>query len=222
MDRSTLRTHIIVGTFVICLALAPLASADIAVKFFGTAQANELSPDIEQAVVESGVSVDGFNCFQAPLFDLGSGRQIGIGVDCLNPFDTLGDVAGEGLQIEAKTFFFLRNGVLVNHGCTSARPFFAGVGDAGVTHMTGSIPAGEFGAGDSPSSSCDSAGGLIHTSGRYENVTGEARLSGAVNLSNAAVGEITFSCMFVLDLHRSEGPGDDDEEARATQRRIRQ
>ncbi len=210
MTKKAIRIRVILVAVAFLVAAAPQASAGLAVKFFGTAQAGDLSPQIAQAIEQSGVDVRGFGCFQLPLFDLASGRPLGIGVDCLNPFDTLGDAAGEGLQIEAKTFFFLPNGLIVNHGCTSARPFFAGVGDAGVTHMTGSIPGGEFGVEPSPILACEEAGGVILTTRGFHQFSGEVRLSGAVNLSNAGAGEITFSCVFVLDLDPF-GPGNDDE-----------
>jgi hypothetical protein len=190
MNRNTIKALTLFTTLAIVLAAAPHANAGKAVKFFGTAQ----------AVAESGVDVTGFACFQAPLLDLATGRVVGTGVDCLNPFDTAGDAAGEGLQIEAKTFFFFKKGLVVNHGCTSVRPVFAGVGDAGVTHITGSIPAEEFGADAAPIPACDEAGGVILTTGGFRGASGAVRLSGAVNLSNAGAGEITFSCIFVLDL----------------------
>ena len=113
-----------------------------------------------------------------------------------------GDAAGDGLQIEAKTFFFLPQGTVVNHGCTSVRPFFSGVGDTGATHITGSIGPAEFGAepnADMPLV-CQDAGGIVYTDRGFTNHGGSARLSGAVNLTNAGAGEITFSCVFVLDL----------------------
>ena len=191
------------------LAIAALASllatpahADIAVKFFGTATGGELSPEIAQAVADSGVDVAGFGCFELPIYDLQTGHKQGVGVDCLNVFDAAGDGEGSGLQIEAKTFFFLPQGLIVNHGCTSVRPMFAGVGDSGATHITGSIPPGEFGGapGEPQPGLCQDTGGIILTTGGFENFTGEVRLSGAVNLSNAGAGEITFSCLFLLDL----------------------
>lgn len=182
------------------------ANADIAVKFFGTAVGGELSPEIAQAVADTGVDIEGFGCFELPIYDLETGHKQGVGVDCLNVFDTAGDGEGSGLQIEAMTFFFLPQGVIVNHGCTSVRPIFAGVGDAGATHITGSIPAGEFGGapGEPQPGVCEDAGGIILTTGGFAGFGGEVRLSGAVNLSNVGAGEITFSCLFLLDL---EPPG---------------
>jgi hypothetical protein len=186
--------------------LAPSTNADVGVKFFGTATGGELSPEIAQAVADSGVDVEGFGCFELPLLDLQTGHQRGVGVDCLNVFDDVGDANGAGLQIEAKTFFFLPQGLIVNHGCTSVRPMFTGVGDAGTTHITGSIPPGEFGGvtGEPQPVICQETGGIIRATGGFKNFTGEVRLSGAVDLSNAGNGEITFSCLFLLDL---EPPG---------------
>jgi hypothetical protein len=180
------------------------ANADIAVKFFGTANGGELTPEIAQAVADSGVDVTGFACFQRPLLDLQTGHVRGTGVDCLNVFDDTGDAHGDGLQIEAKTFFFLPQGLIVNHGCTSVRPAFMGVGDNGTTHITGSIPTSEFDGqpGGPMPSVCQDAGGIVLATGGFAHHTGEVRLSGAVNLSNAGAGEITFSCLFVIDLER--------------------
>jgi hypothetical protein len=209
MNTKAIRIQVILATVAVLVALAPQASAALAVKFFGTAQAGDLSPRVAQAIERSGVDVEGFACFQLPLSDLASGRPLGVGVDCLNLFDTTGDAAGDGLQIEAKTFFFLNNGTIVNHGCTSVRPFFAGVGDAGATHITGSIPGGEFGVEPSPIPECAGAEGVILATRGFHNLSGEVRLSGAVNLSNAGAGEITFSCLFVLDFDPF-GPDDDE------------
>jgi hypothetical protein len=159
MHTKTIRVSVILATAAVLIAAVPNAHAGgLAVKFFGTAQANDLSPQIAWAIEESKVDLEGFACFQLPIVDAASGRPLGIGVDCLNPFDDSGDGAGDGVQIEAKTFFFLKRGLIVNHGCTSVRPFFAGVGDAGVTHMTGSIPKGEFGAEPMPIPACKDVG----------------------------------------------------------------
>ena len=67
--------------------------------------------------------------------------------------------------------------------------------------MTGSIGPAELG-GDNPpevGTPCESTGGIVYaTKGMSKFSDGAARLSGAVNLSNAGAGEITFSCLFVL------------------------
>jgi hypothetical protein len=200
MNTKAIRFSVILATTAFLIAAVPNVHAGLAVKFYGTAQKGDLSPHIEEAIEQSEVDVENFDCYQLPLLDLASGRPLGIGVDCLKPFDNSGDAFGDGLQIEAKTFFFLPKGMIVNHGCTSVRPFFAGVGDAGATHITGSIPGSEFGVEPLPILECKETGGVILTTRGFRNTSGDVRLSGAVDLSNAGEGEITFSCIFVLDL----------------------
>ncbi len=87
------------------------------------------------------------------------------------------------------------------------RPTFGGVGDAGTTHITGSIPAGEFGGvpGVQPAI-CEDAEGIVLATRGFQNMTGQVRLSGAVNLLNAGDGEITFSCIFVMSLESQRKP----------------
>lgn len=193
--------------FLLLVFVALPVQADLAFKLFGAASANDLSPEIEAAMLETGVEVSNdFACFELPLLSLRTERVVGTGVDCLNIFDDSSDANGAGARIEAITFFFMNKrsegGTLVNHGCTSVRPFFEGVGDSGVTHMTGSIAPKELG-GDNPplhDSPCAEAGGVVHTTRAMSRFTdGEVRLSGAVNLSKLmSDGEITFSCLFVI------------------------
>ena len=144
------------------LLIAGAAQAkDMALKFEGTPTANVLT-DAAQAAIDDFVA-DGlafnqgdFACFEAPLIDLSTGREVGTGVDCLQPSPVdlsdsanllatgLPDDLAFGLQIEATTFFLLEGGNLVNQGKTSVQPFFPATGNAlgAVTHMTGSIPSG--------------------------------------------------------------------------------
>ena len=74
---------------ILAVAATP-AHADIAVKFFGTATGGDLSPEIAQAVADSGVAVKDFGCFELPIYDVQTGHQQGVGVDCLNVFDAAG------------------------------------------------------------------------------------------------------------------------------------
>jgi hypothetical protein len=183
------------------LSLASMSvHADMALKFVGTATGGDLSPLAAELMAETGVEVsDAFGCFELPILDLTSGNPVGIGVDCLNVFEPPVEA---GLKIEALSFFFLPRGTLVNHGCTSVRPFWDGVGNSGVTHMTGSIGPAELGGENSPAEGtpCESTGGVIYaTKGMKKFLDGETRLSGAVNLSNVGNGVITFSCLFVLN-----------------------
>jgi hypothetical protein len=201
--KGSLLVRIAVGAMVVVatLALTSPVQADIAVKFFGTATGGQLTDESAQAIAETGVDIGGYGCFELPILDLETGHKVGVGVDCLNVFDAAGDAAGDGLQIEAKTFFFLPQGTIVNQGCTSVRPFFDGVGNVGASHMTGSIGPREFGAtpDDDMPPLCAEAGGIIYASGGFEHFGGEARLSGAVDLTGTP-GDITFSCLFVIKL----------------------
>ena len=72
----------------IMIALASAsAQADMALKFLGTADANDLSQLAQELMADTGVAVSGdFGCFELPVFDLESGNSVGIGVDCLNIF----------------------------------------------------------------------------------------------------------------------------------------
>lgn len=205
MRHTKVRAHVArvaIGALVVVIAgaFAAPVRADLAVKFFGTANGGDLTDESADAIAATGVDVSGFGCFELPILDLETGHRVGVGVDCLNVFDAGGDSSGDGLQIEAKTFFFLPQGTIVNHGCTSVRPFFNGVGNVGVTHITGSIGPDELGGAPDAvmPTECMDADGIIYTSGGFQNFDGEARLSGAVNLGNAGDGEITFSCLFVI------------------------
>lgn len=198
MFASTRLFHSVI--FCIALTGSMTAQADMALKFFGTATGNELSELALELIADTGESIAGFACFELPILSLKNGKDVGFGVDCLSVFDDTGDLMGEGLQLEAKTFFFLPKGTLVNHGCTSVRPFFEGVGDSGVTHMTGSIGPAELGGENPPGpTECVNANGIVYADrGMKKFLDGSVRLSGAVNLSEVDEGIITFSCLFVL------------------------
>ncbi len=107
--------------------------------------------------------------------------MIGQATDCLL---NISEVA-PGLFIEAATFFRLPEGLLVAEGRTTVQPKTGG--STPITHVTGSIPT----PGDNS---------ILHGTERFAGAEGEVRLSGAVNLSNVGSGEITFDCLFVIDL----------------------
>lgn len=195
------------GFAAIFLSMTGIAQAkDLAVKFEGTPTANMIS-DASQAAIDDFVA-DGldfnqgdFACFEAPLIDLATGHEVGVGVDCLKPVPTdLSDSANLlatglpadlafGLQIDATTFFLMRGGNLVNQGRTSVQPFYLGTGNAmgAVTHMTGSIPSGLL------------PGGVQAGTKKFASWTdARVRLSGAVNLS-LPNDQIFFSCLFIIE-----------------------
>lgn len=208
-------TAVIVFAFTI-LALALPAHADIAVKFFGEIEKDQLSPKFK-AVVDNFFDNDsrvreGFFCYQGDLLDLQNGRKVGTGVDCLSiagiddhttgdtdtdplppDFGQLSNTADVSAAVDAVTFFFLPGGYIVSDGLTTVRPFFEGIGngdgtdDEGmVTHITGSVP------GQTPN--------IVAATGRFSRLadTGNVRLSGAVNLGDAP--DVLFlSCLFVIN-----------------------
>lgn len=183
-----------IGTLILLFTLTLPAHADIAVKFLGDIEPNNLSPKYDDVVKEffdDDPTNLGFNCFQGDLLGLQNGWKVGVGVDCLN-------VTGkeDGAEIDAITFFFFPGGHIVNSGKTTVRAFFSGVGDGdgspgegSVTHLTGSIP------GELPT--------IVDASGKFSKLVdkGNVRLSGAVDLS--LPNSIFFSCLFVIQ----NGPG---------------
>ncbi len=130
------------------------------------------------------------DCFEMDLLDIKTGRKVGTGKDCLMPsqFDV------PGVNLLGTGFFTLPQGTLVSQGYTSVRP----VRDDGpqtispaigtITHITGA--ASDLNA-------------LFPELGtkRFKNRTGTVRLSGMVNMSRLEeYGEISFDCIFVIDL----------------------
>jgi hypothetical protein len=187
---------------------SPDSPGGMALKFFGEGHAGLIDPAIKTQMDKSELDLTGFDCFQLPVLDPATRKKLGTGVDCLRGISASGDLHGDGLQLEALTFFILRNGMIVNHGCTSVRPFFEGIGDTGVTHMTGSIGPSEFGVEPTANSpvECTTNPGIVYSTGRYKDINGEARLSGAVNLNNAGNGIIKFSCLFILNYEYMKTP----------------
>jgi hypothetical protein len=201
----------LVANFVFtCVMVFPGAGVaqakDLALKFLGTPTANVLSDAAQDAIdnfVDDGLtfSQEDFLCFEAPLIDLSTMREVGVGVDCLNPAAVdlsdstnllatgLPNDLAFGLQVAATTFFLLPGGNLVNQGMTSVQPFFPATGNAlgSVTHITGSIPSGQL------------PGGVQAGTRKFASWVGaRVRLSGAVNLG-LPNGQIFFSCLFIIE-----------------------
>lgn len=186
------------NTLLLLLASGLVQAKDLALKFEGTPTANNLSNSSQQAIdefVDMGLDFNqnDFACFEAPLFDLSTGREIGVGVDCLNPVteeissDSL-PAGSVGVMIDATTFFLLPGGNLVSQGRTTVQPFFPGTGNAmgAVTHLSGSIPNGLMPAN-------------VYGTGKYSSWGGtKVRLSGAVNLG-LPDDQIFFSCLFIIE-----------------------
>jgi hypothetical protein len=126
-----------------------------------------------------------FACFEMPLYDMGSGVQIGTGIDCLRFDDDA--YAPDQIGVTAYSFFVTPGGTLVNRGKTSLRALIPGFGDGGSpqrTHATGSIPS----PGDSS---------LVAGTRRFGKAEGQARVSGAVNPTLATP---FFDCLWKIEL----------------------
>jgi hypothetical protein len=140
-----------------------------------------------------GIAETSATCFDVGLFDPRTGNQVGTATDCLWDIGVIIDddpanaPLGWNLALTGTTFFNLPGGTLVTQGLTTVRPVLQPTDRDGqtFTHVTGAN-------GD---------GGIQYGMGRFGHDSGSARLSGLVNLARlASDGEITFDCVFVLDL----------------------
>ena len=163
------------------------------------AQAAGVGTNISVRLVGSAVGYDGTGlwdvyglpqpseapaCFDLDLVDVKTGAVIGGATDCLTDINPSGD----GLALTGTTFFFLPGGTLISRGLTTVQPVTHGSLD--FTHITGAIPQ----AGDNS---------IIYGDGKFRKSAAPVRLSGAVNLSKlGSDGEITFDCMFAINLAR--------------------
>jgi hypothetical protein len=123
-------------------------------------------------------------CFDGTLIDVATGHVIGTASDCL------ADISGspeDGMSLVGTTIFNLPGGTLVSRGLTTVQPILTPSAGTPITHITGAIPN----PGDNS---------IIGGTGRYAGATGAVRLNGAVNLSNLENGQITFDCLFVIEL----------------------
>jgi hypothetical protein len=122
-------------------------------------------------------------CFDLDIIDLKTGKKIGTATDCLSNITPVGD----GLALVGRTFFHFPGGTVVTRGLTTVQPITHGSPD--FTHITGAIPA----AGENS---------VLAGDGKFKNVAGTARLSGAVNMLGG--DEIAFNCVFVLDFEKDK------------------
>jgi len=154
-----------------------LSETNLVLNLKGTATGFESTvPDNETAGIMVG------NCFEAELIYVPTGKVIGTGIDCLSDVrETGGGLALVGTAI----FDFGPFGTLTTQGLTSVQPKTHG--SEPITHITGAIPSPDENA-------------IIDGTGLFEGATGSARLSGAVNMSNIHNNEITFDCIFIIDL----------------------
>lgn len=139
------------------------------------------------------------NCFSADVFDLKTGRKMGTAEDCLSEIYVDGNTeSGTGVQVVGTTIFNLAEGRLVIQGLTSVQKVNWPTSNAdgiSFTHITGA---------NSPNDAVLNGEGDLANTKKFKNVEARVRLSGQVNLDNlgSAYPEITFDCIFVIDLKR--------------------
>ncbi len=132
-------------------------------------------------------------CFDIDLIDLKTGRKIGTASDCLSNIVE----ANGGLALVGRTIFNFPGGTLVTRGLTSVQPTTHGSPD--FSNITGAIPT----AGENS---------VLAGTGRFRNVSGAVRLSGAVKMVPIDNGpgreddqlEITFDCIFDINLSNND------------------
>lgn len=162
--------------------------------FKGTAQAVPKQVPDALGVGNNNNGLLDADCFSADLLDLKTGEKLGTAEDCLSEIAGGTDTtSGSGVQVVGTTVFNLQRGKLVIQGLTTAQPVNWPTQNSEVefTHITGA---------NSPDNAVLSAGGEFSSTGFYQNAVATVRLSGQVDLSKAAMGEITFDCVFVVDL----------------------
>jgi hypothetical protein len=135
-----------------------------------------------------GTGTTGALCFEVPMFDLATQREIGTATDCISDLAIIG--TGGGMTVTATTTFDMPGGTLVSRGVTTLQPLLSTNSDK--THITGSIPG-------------PNENSILSGTKRFANATGPVRLSGAVDLSAfdpfAGTGTASFDCVFVIDLN---------------------
>ena len=151
-----------------------------------SAQAKDADPDIVVILRGAGVPVPTpgdvvGTCLETDLFDAHTNRLIGTGIDCLD----FVEVSPDGMfSINRTTIFNMPEGRLVATGLTTVVPIFGG-SSPDFTHVVGDVD--------------DATDNIVSGTRRFQNATGNVRLSGIVNLSTFP-DSIGFNCIFVIDL----------------------
>jgi hypothetical protein len=129
-------------------------------------------------------------CFDMELVDPEKDKVIGTATDCLSNITEVGD----GLALVGTTYFYFdkKKDSIVSRGLTTVQPKTHG--SELITHITGALP--------SPGENS-----ILFGTGKYKKASGSVRLSGAVDMSNIDNNQITFDCIFIIDLNDSD---DDD------------
>jgi hypothetical protein len=133
-------------------------------------------------VAETGTTQG--NCFDMDLVNVLDNRVIGTATRCLTDVHTVDG----GMVLTATTFFHLPQGTIVSRQRTAVQPIPDGA--AGVTHITGAIPAPQT------NNILTEAG-----TGKFAGVPGSVRFAGAMDLSNFKDrNEIAFDDIAIIRL----------------------
>jgi len=126
-------------------------------------------------------------CFDVDLVDMKSGNTVGTATDCLDPSLDGQKLSESGVGLIGTTYFNLPDGILAIQGRTTVQPRNWPTRE--FTHVTGGNSAGNA---------------VLYGTGAYAGVSGTARLSGMVDLSqfDESVGSpMAFDCLCVVELN---------------------
>lgn len=126
------------------------------------------------------------SCHDHDVIDLKTGKVIGTATDATADVEAIGD----GLVATGTTFFHLKHGAFTLRGRGTIQPTLVGqpvLANATVTHIAGIFPN----EGDNQ---------VLEGTGKYAHATGTFSLLGALDLSQATEGILTFHCVFSIAL----------------------
>ena len=130
-------------------------------------------------------------CFDIDLIDMKSSDIVGTAIDCLSDVQS----KANGISLIGTTFFRLPEGILITRGKVSVQPVLEEtISESGqtYTHITGASNTGNT---------------IIAGTGIFADSTGNARLSGMVDMSSFAMNEgdlLTFNCLFEIHLDSNQ------------------
>ena len=178
------------------LLSAHAVSLEIVVQLVGTAKGEERDIDTDG----DGDTDMKANCFDVDLVEPNSGLKLGTASDCLSNLEPLNahddacdpDQSLEGCNVRLvdTTFFrFTTGDTIVAQGPVSIPVVLDRVSPkTGITHITGSF---------------SNKNNILYGTGRFEDVKGRVRLSGAVDMSDTVANNIiTFDCFFYLSTNK--------------------
>lgn len=214
LTLTTLSVPFLLSLSIVTATSAHAASQRMVINYKGTGTA---IPKVVPDTLSVGSNANGLldaNCFEADIFDLQSGELLGTAEDCLSEIAAGPDTdSGSGVQLVGTTVFNLEGGRLVVQGLTSVQAVNWPTENSDVvfTHITGA---------NSPNDAALRGEGEFTSTGAYANASARVRLSGQVDLSQLSSGQITFDCIFVVDVDMAGLTGLTGERYDATQGEV--